>query len=82
MFEEKKSGKAGTRPAGSRPPSRSSGRGVLVVWKLDRLGYSLVEMMRTIDALAPGRCPLEEPHGAFRQRDGPWSLSTAIGQNG
>ncbi|WP_445558048.1 recombinase family protein [Ochrobactrum sp. A-1] len=45
-FEEKKSGKAGTnRPALAylRPEA------FLVVWKLDCLGRSLVEMMRTLD---------------------------------
>ena len=52
IFEEKKSGKAGSRRpeldaalAFLRPDD------VLVVWKLDRLGRSLVEMMRTIDQL-------------------------------
>ena len=52
IFEEKKSGRAGTkRPefeaalAFLRPDDN------LVVWKLDRLGRSLVEMMRTIDTL-------------------------------
>jgi DNA invertase Pin-like site-specific DNA recombinase len=52
VFEEKKSGKAGTR----RPEVEAAlaflrREDVLVVWKLDRLGRSLVEMMRTIDAL-------------------------------
>src|SRR3954452_24014631 len=52
IFEEKKSGKAGTR----RPEFEDAlaflrPEDVLVVWKLDRLGRSLVEMMRTIDAL-------------------------------
>ncbi|TIL55599.1 MAG: recombinase family protein [Mesorhizobium sp.] len=52
IFEEKKSGRAGTKRqefdaalAYLRPDD------VLVVWKLDRLGRSLVEMMRTIDTL-------------------------------
>ncbi|MDH2313895.1 recombinase family protein [Methylobacterium brachiatum] len=52
IFEEKRSGKAGTKRlefeaalAYLRPTD------VLVVWKLDRLGRSLVEMMRTIDGL-------------------------------
>lgn len=52
VFEEKKSGRAGTKRtefdaalAYLRPDD------VLVVWKLDRLGRSLVEMMRTIDTL-------------------------------
>ena len=52
IYEEKKSGKAGTRRSEFdaallflRPED------VLVVWKLDRLGRSLVEMMRTIDSL-------------------------------
>ena len=52
IFEEKKSGKAGTR----RPEFEAAlaflrAEDVLVVWKLDRLGRSLVEMMRTIDTL-------------------------------
>ena len=52
MFEEKKSGKAGTR----RPEFEAAlaflrPDDVLVVWKLDRLGRSLVEMTRTIDKL-------------------------------
>lgn len=52
LFEEKKSGKAGTR----RPEFEAAlaflrPKDVLVVWKLDRLGRSLVEMMRTIDTL-------------------------------
>ena len=52
VFEEKKSGKAGTR----RPEFEAAlaflrAEDVLVVWKLDRLGRSLVEMMRTIDTL-------------------------------
>src|SRR6195952_888902 len=52
VFEEKKSGKAGTR----RPEFEAAlaflrPEDVLVVWKLDRLGRSLIEMMRTIDAL-------------------------------
>ena len=52
VFEEKKSGKAGT----SRPEYQAAlaflrSEDVLVVWKLERLGRSLVEMMRTIDTL-------------------------------
>ncbi|TRL35470.1 recombinase family protein [Rhizobium straminoryzae] len=52
IFEEKKSGKAGSR----RPELEAAlaylrPDDVLVVWKLDRLGRSLVEMMRTIDKL-------------------------------
>ena len=52
VFEEKKSGKAGTR----RPEFEAAlaflrPDDVLIVWKLDRLGRSLVEMMRTIDTL-------------------------------
>ena len=52
IFEEKRSGKAGTR----RPEFEAAlaflrPEDVLVVWKLDRLGRSLVEMMRTIDSL-------------------------------
>ena len=52
IFEEKKSGKAGSK----RPELESAlaylrPEDVLVVWKLDRLGRSLVEMMRTIDKL-------------------------------
>lgn len=52
IFEEKKSGKAGTkRPALESALAYLRPEDVLVVWKLDRLGRSLVEMMRTIDAL-------------------------------
>ena len=52
IFEEKKSGRAGSR----RPEFQAAlaflrPEDVLVVWKLDRLGRSLVEMMRTIDGL-------------------------------
>lgn len=52
LFKEKKSGKAGTKRiefeaalAYLRP------KDVFVVWKLDRFGRSLVEMMRAIDGL-------------------------------
>lgn len=52
MFEEKKSGKAGTkRPEFESALAYLRPTDVLVVWKLDRLGRSLVEMMRTIDSL-------------------------------
>lgn len=52
IFEEKKSGKAGTkRPALESALVYLRAEDALVVWKLDRLGRSLVEMMRTIDAL-------------------------------
>lgn len=52
VFEEKKSGKAGTsRPAFDAALAFLRPEDVLVVWKLDRLGRSLVEMMRTIDSL-------------------------------
>ncbi len=52
VFEEKKSGKAGTRrPEFEAVLSFLRPDDVLVVWKLDRLGRSLTEMMRTIDAL-------------------------------
>ncbi len=52
LFEEKKSGKAGTkRPAFEAALAFLRPEDVLVVWKLDRLGRSLVEMMRTIDGL-------------------------------
>jgi DNA invertase Pin-like site-specific DNA recombinase len=52
IFEEKKSGKAGTkRPALESALAYLRPEDVLVVWKLDRLGRSLVEMMRTIDTL-------------------------------
>ncbi len=52
IFEEKKSGKAGTkRPAFDEALAFLRPDDVLVVWKLDRLGRSLVEMMRTIDRL-------------------------------
>ena len=52
LFEEKKSGKAGTkRPEFEAALAYLRPTDVLVVWKLDRLGRSLVEMMRTIDSL-------------------------------
>lgn len=52
LFEEKKSGKAGTRrPEFEAALAYLRPEDVLVVWKLDRLGRSLVEMMRTIDGL-------------------------------
>ncbi len=52
IFEEKKSGRAGTkRPAFEAAVEYLRPEDVLVVWKLDRLGRSLVEMMRTIDTL-------------------------------
>ncbi|TIW61814.1 MAG: recombinase family protein [Mesorhizobium sp.] len=50
IFEEKKSGKAGSkRPEFEAALAYLRPQDVLVVWKLDRLGRSLVEMMRTID---------------------------------
>jgi DNA invertase Pin-like site-specific DNA recombinase len=52
IFEEKKSGRAGTkRPEFEAALSYLRPEDVLIVWKLDRLGRSLVEMMRTIDTL-------------------------------
>ncbi|GJD47813.1 DNA-invertase hin [Methylobacterium crusticola] len=52
IFEEKKSGKAGSkRPEFEAALAYLRPDDVLVVWKLDRLGRSLVEMMRTIDTL-------------------------------
>ncbi len=52
ILEEKKSGKAGTRrPEFDAARAFPRPEDVLVVWKLDRLGRSLVEMMRTIDSL-------------------------------
>jgi DNA invertase Pin-like site-specific DNA recombinase len=52
IFEEKKSGKAGTkRPEFEAALAYLRPTDVLVVWKLDRLGRSLVDMMRTIDGL-------------------------------
>ncbi|WP_313292042.1 recombinase family protein [Rhizobium rhizoryzae] len=52
IFEEKKSGKAGSkRPELEAALAYLRPDDVLVVWKLDRLGRSLVEMMRTIDRL-------------------------------
>ncbi|TCM51044.1 DNA invertase Pin-like site-specific DNA recombinase [Rhizobium sp. PP-F2F-G48] len=55
IFEEKKSGRAGTkRPEFDAALAYLRAEDVLVVWKLDRLGRSLVEMMRTIDGLQKG----------------------------
>lgn len=52
IFEEKRSGKAGTnRPELGKALDFLRPADVLVVWKLDRLGRSLTEMMRTIDSL-------------------------------
>jgi DNA invertase Pin-like site-specific DNA recombinase len=52
IFEEKKSGKAGTkRPEFEAALAYLRREDVLVVWKLDRLGRSLIEMMRTVDGL-------------------------------
>ena len=52
LFEEKKSGKTGTkRPEFEAALAYLRADDVLVMWKLDRLGRSLVEMMRTIDSL-------------------------------
>jgi DNA invertase Pin-like site-specific DNA recombinase len=52
IFEEKKSGKTGSkRPELDAALAYLRPEDVLVVWKLDRLGRSLVEMMRTIDKL-------------------------------
>jgi DNA invertase Pin-like site-specific DNA recombinase len=52
IFEEKKSGRAGThRPEFEAALAFLRSDDILVVWKLDRLGRSLVEMMRTIDTL-------------------------------
>lgn len=52
IFEEKKSGRAGTkRQEFDAALAYLRAEDVLVVWKLDRLGRSLVEMMRTIDGL-------------------------------
>ena len=74
IFEEKKSGKAGTR----RPEFEAAlgylrPEDVLVVWKLDRLGRSLVEMMRTIDGLR-----VKEVH--FRSLTEQFDSSTAHGR--
>ena len=52
IFEEKKSGKSGTnRPEFQAALAYLRRDDILVVWKLDRFGRSLVEMMRTIDKL-------------------------------
>ena len=52
IFEEKKSGKARTsRPEFDAALAFLRSEDILVVWKLDRLGRSLVEMMRTLDTL-------------------------------
>lgn len=52
IYEEKASGRAGTkRPEFEAALAFLRREDVLVVWKLDRLGRSLVEMMRTIDTL-------------------------------
>ncbi|ACA17309.1 Resolvase domain [Methylobacterium sp. 4-46] len=52
VFEEKKSGTAAPSDPSSRPPSPYlRPDDVRVIWKLDRLGRSLVETMPTIDGL-------------------------------
>mgnify|MGYP003671731149 CR=1 FL=1 len=55
IFEEKKSGRAGSkRPALEDALAYLRPDDVLVVWKLDRLGRSLTEMMRTLEQLRQG----------------------------
>lgn len=74
IFEEKKSGKAGTkRPEFDAAIAYLRPEDILVVWKLDRLGRSLVEMMRTIDSLR-----LREIH--FRSLTEQFDSSTAHGR--
>lgn len=52
IFEEKKSGRSGSkRPELEAALAYLRPEDILLVWKLDRLGRSLVEMMRTIDRL-------------------------------
>src|ERR1700710_646289 len=52
LFEEKKSGKAGTRrPEFEAALAYLRPEDVLVGWKLDRLRRSLFQIMRTIDSL-------------------------------
>lgn len=74
IFEEKKSGKAGTkRPEFEAALAYLRPEDVLVVWKLDRLGRSLVEMMRTIDGLR-----VKEVH--FRSLTEQFDSATAHGR--
>jgi DNA invertase Pin-like site-specific DNA recombinase len=74
IFEEKKSGKAGTkRPECEAALAYLRPTDQLVVWKLDRLGRSLVEMMRTIDGLR-----LKEVH--FRSLTEQFDSATAHGR--
>ena len=95
IFEEKKSGRAGSkRPELDAALAFLRPKDVLVVWKLDRLGRSLVEMMRTIDGLRRDGVRFhsltegfdsESPHGRFALRcTAPWlstfSTSTASAQ--
>nr|WKV18869.1 recombinase family protein [Methylobacterium radiotolerans JCM 2831] len=62
----------------SRPPSPTcSPTDQLVVWKLDRLGRSLVEMMRTIDGLRLKEIHFRSADRAVRQRDRPRPLRPA-----
>ncbi len=69
-----KSGKAGTkRPAFDEALAFLRPEDVLVVWKLDRLGRSLVEMMRTIDGLR-----VKEVH--FRSLTEQFDSATAHGR--
>ena len=66
IFEEKKSGKAGTsRPELDAALAFLRPDDILVVWKLDRLGRSLAEMMRTRQA-APAGHQVPKPHRTFR----------------
>ena len=51
VFTEKASGGRWDRPELAKALEQLRAGDVLVVWKLDRLGRSLVEMMRTIDKL-------------------------------
>lgn len=60
IFEEKKSGKAGTkRPEFDAALVYLRPEDVMVVSKLDRFGRSLLEMMRTIDKLRTDNIKLQ-----------------------
>lgn len=73
-FYEKKAGKAGTRrPEFEAALAYLRPEDVLVVWKLDRLGRFLVEMMRTIDGLR-----VKNIH--FRSLTEPFGSATAHGR--
>ena len=69
IFEEKKSGKAGTkRPAFEVALAFLRLEDVLVVWKLDRLGRSLAHLVNTVKELSDRKIGLRVLTGKGAQR--------------